>query len=108
VKASAAAIRAGKRACAGKTPLEVKEAFYPIALEKGGLEAGSPQAKMIADTGNYEKRIAHDTSFAAGQLAAGAYEATLSKATARYGYQGCIYSLALRLKRELAPKQGSG
>lgn len=103
VKASAAAIAAGKKACAGKAPLEVKEAFYPVAIEQGGLEQDSPQAKMIAAIDSYEKRV--DGSFVAGQLAAGAYAATLPQARSQFGYQGCIYSLALRVKRELAPKR---
>ncbi len=104
VKGSAAAIKAGERACADKTPLEVKEAFYPVAIEAGGLEAGSDKAKMIDDIETYAKQTSHDGSFVAGQLAAGAYEATLPEATARYGYQGCVYVLARRLKRELVPK----
>lgn len=103
VKRSARALKAGERACAGKSPLEVKEEFYPAAIESGGLEEGSPQAKTIAEIEHYEKN-SFDPSFVAGQLAAGAYEATLPEAIARYGYQGCIYSLALRLKRELSPQ----
>jgi hypothetical protein len=102
VKRSARAIEAGRRACAGKSPLEVKEEFYPAAIESGGLEEGSPRADTIAEIESYEKN-SPDPSFVAGQLAAGAYEATLPKAIARFGYQGCIYSLSLRLKRELAP-----
>lgn len=102
MKRSARAIAAGKKACAGKSTLEVKEEFYPVAIESGGLEEGSPQAETIAEIESYEKN-SPDPSFVAGQLAAGAYEATLPKAIARYGYEGCIYSLSLRLKRELAP-----
>jgi len=105
VRGSAKAIAVGRRACKGKTPLEVREAFYPLAVEKGTIAEDSPQAEMIADIDDYEKRGSQDPSFVAGQLAAGTYQATLPEARAQFGYQGCIYSLALRLKQELAPRR---
>jgi hypothetical protein len=105
VEGSAAAIEAGEAACEGKTPLAVKAAFYAEAVEAGNLEAGSPQAKMIAKLPSYQRRAASDTSFVAGQLAAGVYQATLPERIAQFGYQGCIYSLARELKRELAPRK---
>ena len=101
LKRSGAAIKAGERACAGKTPLQVKEEFFSAA--KGNL---SPeQAKMIATVGSYEKRVSKDASFAAGQLAADVYQATLPASTGQFGYQGCVYSLARRLEHKLAPQK---
>jgi hypothetical protein len=35
-------------------------------------------------------------------LGALVYEKTLPEATASYGFQGCVYSLSLRVKHELA------
>jgi hypothetical protein len=104
VKGSAKAIRAGEAACKGKTPSQVKAAFYSAAIEEGNLKAGSPEAKMIAKLPSYEAKAPQDSAFVAGQLAADTYQATLPEAVAQFGYQGCVYSLALRLKRELAPK----
>jgi hypothetical protein len=100
IKGSKAAVKAGIVACKGKSPLQAKEAFYAEALENGNLQAGSPQAKMIAKLPSFEGRA--DSAFTAGQLAADTYQATLPEATAQFGYQGCIYSLAQRLKQELA------
>ena len=97
---SAAAIRAGERACAGKTPLQVKEALYGAAKAK----LTSEQAKMIARIGGYERHSASDQSFVSGQLGADVYAATLPAAVGRYGYQGCVYELAKGLERRLAPK----
>ena len=54
----------------------------------------------------YEKQAAHSPDFVAGQLAAGVYEATLPEKQTIAGYQGCVYELALQLRRELAKKQG--
>ena len=102
MKGSAAAIRAGEKACAGKSPVEVKEKYLPIALERGTLEAGSPQTKMIAEIDRYAKHVKTEPSFTAGQLAADAYQATLPKRLQTAGYQGCIYSLAKQLESELA------
>lgn len=104
VKHSAATIKAGIRACTGKTPLEVKEAYYPLALRKGTLTAKGEEGKMIAETAKYEKNSGKEESFTAGQLAADAYEATLAPAVGQFGYQGCVYALARRLEGELAPR----
>lgn len=100
VKGSAAALEAGERACAGKTPVEVKERFFAAAR----AHLNSEQKKMIARIGSYERHAAKDASFAAGQLAADTYEATLPASAGQYGYQGCVYALARRLERELAPR----
>jgi hypothetical protein len=107
VKGSAAAIRAGERACAGKTPVEVKEKYLPIALERGRLESGSPQAKMIGEIDRFAKHLETEASFTAGQLAGDAYQATLPERLQTAGYQGCVYSLAKRLESRLY-KPGSG
>jgi hypothetical protein len=96
---SAAAIRAGERACANKTPVEVKERYFVAARPHLDPE----QAKMIASIGSYESHEAKEYSFTAGQLAADTYEATLPAAVGQFGYQGCIYSLAGQLERRLAP-----
>ena len=56
---------------------------------------------MIAEIGHYESQATHSPDFVAGQLAAGVYEATLPEELARSGYQGCVYELALQLRREL-------
>jgi hypothetical protein len=101
---SAKAIRAGERACKGKTPLEVKQKFYAAATENGTLVPNSPEGKMIAELPHFEAQSSKSSSFVAGQLAADVYEATLPPAEAGAGYQGCVYALALRLKRELAPR----
>ncbi len=101
VKRSAAAIKAGERACGGMTPSEVKDAYYPIALRKGTLEAKGEQGKMIARIGVYEKHSSKEYSFTAGQLGADAYQATLPKAVGEYGYEGCVFSLSRRLEGEL-------
>lgn len=100
-KGSAAAIRAAERACAKKTPLEVKERFYAVAKRR----LNSEQAKLIARIASFERHAATDVSFASGQLAADVYEATLPAAIGQYGYEGCIYSLARGLERQLAPKR---
>lgn len=101
VKGSAAAIRAGERACAGRSPVQVKERYLPIALERGTLEAGSSQAKMIGEIDRYAKNVETEASFTAGQLAADAYQATLPMRLQKAGYQACIYSLAKQLEDRL-------
>jgi hypothetical protein len=101
VKGSAKALAAGEAACKDKSPLEVKEEFYAAA--KANLQP--EEAKMIARLPSFAKKTATDPSFVAGQLAADAYQATLPEALAQFGYQGCVYALALRLKGELGPKQ---
>jgi hypothetical protein len=103
VKASAAVIKAGEKACAGRSPRQVKDEFYGAAVKSGALVPGSDEAKMIAQLPKFEKNASADTAFVAGQLAADVYSATLPEATARFGYQGCIHAMARRLERELAP-----
>jgi hypothetical protein len=100
VRGAAAAIRAGEEACAGKTPLEVKEAFLPAAVESGRLDSES--RAMIARTGEFEERIAREPSFTSGQLAAAAYQATLPQRLASSGFQGCIYAMAKDLERRVS------
>ncbi len=101
-KHSAAAIKAGERACQGKSPTAVKDIYYPIAVKKGKLEAKGEEAKMIARIRTYENDAPKDASFTAGQLGADAYEATLPGAVGQYGYEGCVYVLARRLEGEMA------
>jgi hypothetical protein len=103
VSGSAKAIAAGRKACAGKTPVEVERKYYPIAVQKGTLEPSSGQARMIAQIAKYEKHVSRDPSFVAGQLAANAYQATVPARIATFGYAGCIYVLARQLEKQLAP-----
>jgi hypothetical protein len=98
---AAAAIATGERACAGKTPLEVKEEFHAAA----GPHLEAEQAKMIARIGAYEGPAATDPGFVAGQLAADVYAATLEEEAAQAGYRGCVHALARGLERRLAPKE---
>lgn len=97
---AASAIEAGRKACKGRTPLQVREEFIESAQ---GLS--DEQETMIGELPKYEKQ-AVTLNFVAGQLAAGVYEATLPEEKAAAGYQGCVYELALQLRRELAKKQG--
>jgi len=97
---AAAAIEAGRKACKGKTPLQVREEF--IGAAEGLSEE---QEAMIGELPKFEKK-AVTANFVAGQLAAGVYEATLPEKQAIAGYQGCVYELALQVRRELAKKQG--
>jgi hypothetical protein len=105
VPGSAKAIADGRKACAGKTPVEVERKYYPTAVQKGTLDPGSDQAKMIAEIDRYAKNVARDSSFTAGQLAAGAYQATLPPRIASFGYAGCAYALARQLEKQLAPRK---
>jgi hypothetical protein len=104
-KGSARAIAAGKAACTGRTPVEVERRYYPIAVRKGNLDPDSDKAKMIAQIERFARTSSRDSSFVAGQLAAGAYQATLPTRIAAFGYQGCVYALARQLQRELAPRK---
>jgi hypothetical protein len=99
VKRSGAAIRAGEKACKGKTPVAVKEEFYAAAKHK--LEA--EQTKMINRIASFENHSPTDASFTAGQLGADVYQATLPAAIGQYGYEGCVHALAEGLERRLAP-----
>ena len=102
VSGSAAAIRAGERACAGKTPVEVKEETFAAAVGSGNLDPASPEGKLIAQIERFESRVTKEPSFTAGQLAADSYKATLPAGLAASGYQGCVYALAKELERRLA------
>jgi hypothetical protein len=98
------AIGAGRKACKGKTPEEVRDEFLAEAEASGLLNPG--QKKMVAHIERYEKQAATTPDFVAGQLAAGVYEATLPEQLRIAGYQGCVYELAQQLQKEIA--NGSG
>jgi hypothetical protein len=99
---SAEAIAAGRKACKGKTPIEVRNEFIGEAKAGGALNPG--QEKMIAQIQSYEAHGTASPDFVAGQLAAGVYEATLPESVRIAGYQGCVYELARQLERELQKK----
>jgi hypothetical protein len=105
VEGSAEAIAAGESACEGKTPAQVKAAFYDEAVEEGTLVPSSPEGKMIARLGALEKQAGGGSSFATGQLAADTYAATLPEETARYGFSGCAHALAATHAAELEAAQ---
>jgi hypothetical protein len=94
VKGSAKAIKSGERVCKGKTPLEVREEFI------GESDLNEDQQEVVEELERYEKHPS--PSYPAGQLGALVYEKTLPETTASFGFQGCVYSLSLRVKRELA------
>jgi hypothetical protein len=96
---AAKAIAKGQRVCKGKKPKQVIDEFIGQARKEGVLNEG--QEEMLEAIGQYEKQSRTSPDFAAGQLAAGVYEATLPEELARSGYQGCVYELALQLRREL-------
>lgn len=95
-------IKAGERACRGKAPSEVIDEFMPAAEAQTTFSEG--QKKMIGEIAHFEKQASESPDFAAGQLAAGVYERSLPEVQGRSGYQGCVYQLALQLRRELAGK----
>ena len=95
------AIDAGRKACTGKTPVQVRDEFMAEAEASGLLNPG--QEKMVADIARYEKQ-ATTADFVAGQLGAGVYEATLPEELRTAGYQGCVYELAQQLLKEIAQK----
>jgi hypothetical protein len=99
---TAAAIDAGRRACKGKTPIEVRDEFIAAAEAEVGFNEG--QKEMLAEIAKFEKQASPD--FAAGQLAAGVYEAALPEEQKAAGYRGCVYELALQLRREIAKTKG--
>jgi hypothetical protein len=104
VSGAAAAIRAGERACAKKTPFEVEEEFYPVAVEMGRVDPESQAGKMMAGIRRLD--LKGEVSFTAGQLAADAYKATLRPSLAYSGFQGCIYAMATELERKLLAAEG--
>jgi len=97
---TAAGIVAGRRACSGKTPVQVRDQFLEAAH---GLNEA--QEAMLGELPKIESQ-GITTNFVAGQLAAGVYEATLPEVRQAAGYRGCVYELALQARRELAKKQG--
>jgi hypothetical protein len=97
------AIDAGRKACRGKTPVQVRDEFIAEAEAGGSLNPG--QKKMVANIAHYEKQAAGSSDFVAGQLAAGVYEATLPEQVRIFGYQGCVYELAQQLQKEIAQRQ---
>jgi hypothetical protein len=103
---AAKAIAAGRRACRGKTPEQVRDEFMAAAEAEAGLEEG--QEEMLAELDKFEKQALHSPNFAAGQLAAGVYEATLPELQRMAGFRGCVYELALQLRHELAKSGNSG
>jgi hypothetical protein len=105
VPGSAKAIAGGRKACAGKTPVEVERKYYPIAVQRGTLDPSSAQAKMIAEIDRYAEHASEDPSFVAGQLAGDAYQATLSPRVASFGYAGCVYVLARQLEKQPASRE---
>lgn len=90
VSSTAGAVATGEAACAGKTPLAVKHAFYADAVEAGTLVPASERGEMIGRLGALVARGAPDPSFITGQLAADTYAATLPRRLARPGYRGCF------------------
>jgi hypothetical protein len=103
---AAKSIAAGREACRGKTPEEVRDEFMAAAEAEGGLEEG--QLEMLEELDRFEQQASHSPNFAAGQLAAGVYEATLPEKKRLAGYRGCVYELALQLRQELEKKEKSG
>jgi hypothetical protein len=94
------AIAAGRAACRGKAPVEVREEFIADAEASGVMVEG--QEEMVGDLERFEKQSRHSPNFAAGQLAGGVYEATLPEKLRNAGYRGCVYELATELRREIA------
>ncbi len=97
------AINAGRKACKGKTPIQVRDEFISAANASGLLNPG--QKKMVAEIADFEKQATRSPDFVAGQLAAGVYEATLPETLRIAGYQGCVYELAQQLQKEIAKKK---
>jgi hypothetical protein len=95
-------IEAGERACKGKAPADVIDEFMPAAEAQTTFT--KDQKQMLGEIADYEKQASESPDFAAGQLAGGVYERLLPAARGRSGYQGCVYQLALQLRRELAGK----
>lgn len=96
IRGSSRAIAAGRRACAGKTPAQVKREFIARS------ELTADQRRALADLTRFESRPSGN--FPAGQLAALVYGNTLKDELAGEGYRGCVYALGRELKRQLAPK----
>ncbi len=100
VEGAPRALRNGERVCRGQTPRQIRERF----IEES--ELSEDQASAVQELPRHEGNPS--PNFVAGQLAALVYEKTLpADAVATYGFQGCIYALSLRLKRELAGGGGN-
>jgi hypothetical protein len=104
VRGSEAEVRAGERACDGKTPLEVKETYFPVAVESGRIDPESPRGRTIEEIERFEEHVTEEPSFPAGQLAATAYRETRPPRLATYGARGCVYALAKTLERRLSER----
>jgi len=98
---TAAEIKAGRKACKGKKPIEVREEFIDRV---GSLT--EDQEKVIGELPKYEKG-ATSPNFPGAQIAADVYQAGLPEKKQAAGFRGCVYELALQRRRELA-KGGSG
>lgn len=97
VKGSAKAIKRGEETCKGKTPTEVTEEFIAES------DLTDDQEKAVAELDKFERNPS--ASFPAGQVAALVYQNTISdEILSSYGFQGCVYSLSLGVKKQLAPK----
>ncbi len=90
-----AAVRAGQSACRGKTPKQVRDQYLDEAISSGGIDRESEQGEAVSDPSNFEFEPNEGPSFAAGQLAASVYAATLPPAKADLGFQGCVRELAV-------------
>ena len=100
VKGASRVLRRGERTCRGRTPLQIRERFIDES------ELSDDQARAVQELPRHEQNPS--PNFVAGQLAALVYEKTLpADEVATYGFQGCIYALSLRLKRELAGNGGN-
>jgi hypothetical protein len=86
VPGSAKAIKAGEAACGQRTPRQVVDRYAQRArLSEEQRQALSQLRRAEAHPG---------PDFAAGQIAAMVYEATLGGPAAEYGFRGCAYALA--------------
>jgi hypothetical protein len=65
----------------------------------GESNLNEEQEEAVSELEHYEQHPS--PSYPAGQLGALVYEKTLPEATANFGFQGCVYSLSLGVKREL-------
>jgi hypothetical protein len=93
VLGSAKAIRAGEKACRGKTPRQVVERYLPES------DLSAQQREALKQLPSAEEHPSAD--FVAGQLAALVYRGALASTLGEYSYRGCIYELAKGLKRQL-------
>jgi len=100
VRGSGRALRKGLRTCRGKTALEIRERFI------GESDLTAEQRKLVNQLPRFERNPT--ANFVAGQLGALVYEKSLPEdELATFGFQGCVYGLSLRLKRELAKAGGN-